>query len=283
MHDPPRMPGEDHDAVRQLERLRDRVRDEQDRGPDAAPDPAQLGVEPLAGQRVQRAEGLVEQKHLRLHRQGARDRRALPHPAGELVRTEVVDIVQADQAKDLGGPAHPGVRLPAGELKGKGHVLQGAAPGHEPWFLEHEADAFAGPRERVAGDLDPAAVGDEQAADQAQEGALAGPVGSDDGHELAARHAEAHRGHCRPAAGCLRIGEGDVLQRHGGRVRRADRGRMACGRTGDRWSVRPRDSFQSLRGTSSAAHGRATDCVFFLPDSTVGSGHATATATLRIC
>ena len=48
------------------------------------PEPQQLEVEPLAGQRVERAERLVEQQHLGLERERPGERDALAHPARQL-------------------------------------------------------------------------------------------------------------------------------------------------------------------------------------------------------
>ena len=52
----------------------------------ALPQPKQLEVEPLPGQRVEGAERLVEQEHLGLERECARERHALGRAARELGR-----------------------------------------------------------------------------------------------------------------------------------------------------------------------------------------------------
>jgi hypothetical protein len=56
----------------------------------------QLVLDGAARQRVERAEGLVEQQHLGLDGEGARDAHALLHAAGELARLLVDGAVQAD-------------------------------------------------------------------------------------------------------------------------------------------------------------------------------------------
>jgi hypothetical protein len=66
--------GHHHDAVRQQHRLVDVVRDHHDRAVGASDDLQQLVLQVGACQRIERAERLVEQQHLGLHRQ----RRAIP-------------------------------------------------------------------------------------------------------------------------------------------------------------------------------------------------------------
>ena len=76
------------DAVAQADRLADVVGDEQDGEPPANPlaDPVELVVEQVAGHRVERAERLVHQQHVRLLGQRAGERDPLAHAAGQLVR-----------------------------------------------------------------------------------------------------------------------------------------------------------------------------------------------------
>src|SRR5690606_17336904 len=58
--------GHDHDAVRQQQRLLDRVRHEQDRLAGLLPDADELDLHLVAGDRVERAERLVHEQHARL-------------------------------------------------------------------------------------------------------------------------------------------------------------------------------------------------------------------------
>ena len=104
---------------------------------------AQLG----AHLRVERAEGLVEQQHLRLHGQRARQRHALQLAAGELggiAAGEPVEAHQAEQLLDaradlvLGALAHAQAEA---DVVVHGHVLERRV------VLEDEADpAVAGGR-----------------------------------------------------------------------------------------------------------------------------------------
>ena len=67
-------------------RLVDRMGDEQDGGAGLLPDAAQLLVQPVARDLVERAERLVHQQQPRAAEQRAGDRDALAHAAGQLVR-----------------------------------------------------------------------------------------------------------------------------------------------------------------------------------------------------
>ena len=60
----------------------------------------------LADLGVERAEGLVEQQHLGLVRQRARDRDALLLAAGELGRQALVHALERDELQQLLAPGH---------------------------------------------------------------------------------------------------------------------------------------------------------------------------------
>src|SRR6185295_1480936 len=94
---PGRPGGEDDDARAEKDRLGDAVGDEEDRLARFLPDPEQLEVHLLARQRIERAERLVHQHELGIVDERARDRRALLHAAGKLVRTLVLGAGEADE------------------------------------------------------------------------------------------------------------------------------------------------------------------------------------------
>ena len=95
--DPARARAHHDDARREEDRLRDRVRDEDDRRAELLPDREQLEVEPLAGHLVERAERLVHQQQRGLERERPRDRDALLHAARELPRMVVAEPGQLDE------------------------------------------------------------------------------------------------------------------------------------------------------------------------------------------
>jgi hypothetical protein len=66
------------------------------------PDALQLVLQPRARERVERAEGLVQQQHARPVHQPARNGHALRHAAGNLVRPRALEAFQADQRHMLG-------------------------------------------------------------------------------------------------------------------------------------------------------------------------------------
>ena len=84
-----------HHAVGQENRLLDRMRDEQHGQLRALPQVQQLVLQALARHRVERAERLVHQHHLRVVGQHAGDGDALLHAAGKLVRIGVGEVLQA--------------------------------------------------------------------------------------------------------------------------------------------------------------------------------------------
>ena len=69
--------------------------------PGARPDLQQLVLQLLAGHGVERAERLVHQHDLGVVGEHARDRDALLHAAGELVRIGVGKTLQADQFDEV--------------------------------------------------------------------------------------------------------------------------------------------------------------------------------------
>ena len=103
------------DPVGDEDRLGDAVRDQQDRRRRAFPEPQQLQVEPLAAQRVEGAERLVEQQHLGLERERAGEGDPLARPAGQLggpvpahagvERTSSVELGQSLERRAGGQPA----------------------------------------------------------------------------------------------------------------------------------------------------------------------------------
>ena len=139
------------DAVRERERLLLVVRDE-DRGDaelalDLANGPAQF----LADLGVERAEGLVQQQHLRPVRKRARHGHALLLPAGELRRQAIVHALERHEPQQLlasraslgrAHPAHPEREL---DVVRHGHVPE------QRVVLEDEADLALA--RRNAGDV----------------------------------------------------------------------------------------------------------------------------------
>src|SRR6476646_4644210 len=79
----------DDDAIAEKDRLRDRVRDEDDGLAAGLPDALQFEVHSLARQGIQRTERLVHQENFRIARQCPANAGALLHAPGQLVRIAV--------------------------------------------------------------------------------------------------------------------------------------------------------------------------------------------------
>ncbi len=131
----------DDDLLGDFHRLLLVVGDEDRRHVDLLVQPAQPFAQLRAHLRVERAERLVQQQHLRLHRQRAGERHALQLSAGELGGVALGEAVEADEVEqlldaraDLGlGPlAHA---EPERDVVVHGHVLERRV------VLEDEADA----------------------------------------------------------------------------------------------------------------------------------------------
>ena len=107
----------------------------------------------LAGQRVERAERLVEQQEVRFDRQRTCQPEALALAAGELGDGLLGVLLEAHQLQD---PARPRGALglaQATDAKAQGDVVEGVEPGHQGVVLEHHAALAAGPFECPTVDL----------------------------------------------------------------------------------------------------------------------------------
>ncbi len=181
-----------HHAVGHLERFFLVVGDE-DRGDvQVVVQFAQPAPQLLPHLGVERAEGLVEQQHARLHRQRAGERDALALAAGELRRKAVgqpVELHQVQQfmhlVRDLLLRRALAARLHA---HAEGHVVEHRHVAEQRVVLEHEADlAVAHVRARgvLAVEQHLAGVGLFQPGDDAQQRGLAAARGTEQGDQFA--------------------------------------------------------------------------------------------------
>ena len=175
---------EDHGPIRDEDRLGDAVRHEDDGRRGLLPQPEQLDVEPLAGQRVERAEGLVEEEDRWPEGERPRERDPLTHPARQAMRASRSEAGQPDEPEHLEGAHLAFIARNAGQLERVGDVGQGVPPRQEARLLEREPDRPIWTRHGPPLDFDRAGVGLEQAADDPEERALAAAVRADDRHDL---------------------------------------------------------------------------------------------------
>ena len=162
---------------------------------------------------VERAERLVEQQHLRLDGEGARERHALALAAGELRRipiAEVVELHELQQVRHLRRDLR--VRR---TMRSRPHaqaerdVLEDRHVTEERVVLKHEADAALAdlPAGRIlAVEEHAAAIGRLEPRHDAQQRRLAATRRPEQRHQLARAHLEAHVAERREAA----EGLGDV-------------------------------------------------------------------------
>ncbi len=202
------------DAVSQQDGLVHVVRDHENRLMRLAHDGHQLVLNGAARERVQRAEGLVEQQHLRLDGKCPRDADALLHAAGELRGLLVDGGAQAHHRDELlHMPVDLGRRpLGPARLDGKRDVSAHRQPGHQRMTLEHHAALQAGAGNFTAVHEDVAGSGRVQPRQHVQDGGLAAARMADDADELAAVQRERHIGEHR-LGGDVGLAEFSILRK----------------------------------------------------------------------
>ena len=102
----------------------------------AQPDQVFLELAPVL--LVDRRERLVEQQHVGIDRQRARQADALAHAAGELVRIFVLEAGKADLGDVVAGDLLALGRGLAAQFEPEGDVAQHRRPGQQREILEHE-------------------------------------------------------------------------------------------------------------------------------------------------
>jgi hypothetical protein len=172
------------------------------------PDAGELLVQHIAGDGVERGEGLVHQQHGGVLGQRAGHGHTLAHSPRQLMDPLAVRAPQPHELQQpLGLGAAPGTGdapQPQGELD----VLTGRQPGEECMLLEHQ-------RRSAAGHLDAAPGGPIQARHQVQQGGLAAAGGTEEADELSGRDGQADvLQHGLGAAGAAE-GLGDMVESYG--------------------------------------------------------------------
>ena len=185
--------------------LLDVVGDEEDAGFGLGPEGKDVVDDLAPGEGVERGEGLVEQQQLGAGDQGAGERGAHGHAAGELGGLEAGGLGQADAGEGgVGGLAGLCDRAP-GEAQGQGDVGAGGEPGREGRSLEHHAD-LAG--SGVTTDL--AGGGRLETGEQAQRRGLAAAGRADEGGDFAGADLEGQGAERGAAAG---VGDEGLIKR----------------------------------------------------------------------
>src|SRR4051794_28366007 len=187
-------PGAHHDdAAAEKDRLLDVVGDEQHRLLVALPDAEQQFLHQGAGLVVERAERLVEEQDFWIVGKGARDRGALLHAAGQLLRPVVLETGEAnaldktvDDAAALGF-AH------AALAQAEGDVLTHRQPREQGVGLKHHAAICARARHLASVKHDAAGGRPVEACDDAQQRGFSAAGGTENGDEVVVADVEQGR------------------------------------------------------------------------------------------
>ena len=155
------------------------------------PYPLQFEVQPLARQRIERAERLIHQQYLGIARQRPADARALLHAAGQFVWIFVAKILKAgdgEQAVD----AIVGRRMDAADAQRQADVLAHVHPGQQIGRLKDHADLARRADHRLAAEQQLALAVRVQSGEQPEQRALSAARGADHADELALPYVERH-------------------------------------------------------------------------------------------
>src|SRR5690606_26686920 len=183
----------DADAIRERKRFLLIVRDQNRRDLELALHLTNRAAQLFADLRIERAERLVEQQHLRLVRERSCNRHALLLSAGELGRQAVVHAFERDEAQQLFAPFDALGGLQATHPQRKFNVLADAHVFEEGVVLKHEPDA-AMARGHVSDvapvQSDAPVIDAAQTRDRTQQRRLAAAARPEQHEELAFRHFE---------------------------------------------------------------------------------------------
>src|SRR3954451_2862491 len=178
----------DRDMIGDGERLLLVVRDVERRDPELELDPPDLLAELHAHLRIESRQRLVEQEHPGLDRECARERDALLHAAGELVRETVAGLAEPDELEQLTHALAPIPLVLPTEPQAVLDVLCGSHVREERVGLEdhpHVALVRRDARHVFPVDDDPSGVGSIEAGDDAERRRLAAARRAEQRQELA--------------------------------------------------------------------------------------------------
>src|SRR5712692_6776652 len=201
------------DPVGEVDGLGDVVGDVDDGLARLAPDVDQHALHLVAGERVQRGEGLVHEEDGRVVGQGAGDGHALLHPSAQLVRVgagKALEVHELEEAPRGLRALRPRYAL---HLQPELDVALGRAPGEELGeVLEDDAAVEPPAGDRAAADADLALRRREEAGHDVEQRGLATPAPAHHAEELRLPEAEGHVAQGDDAALTRRVLVGDAPQ-----------------------------------------------------------------------
>src|ERR1051326_6837330 len=162
-----------HDAIAEVQRLVQAVRDEDDGDAQVLPDAAELHLHELARLRVESAERLVHEQDLRLQRQRSSKSNTLLHATRQLVRVAVLEALEPNERQIPPSTDQTRLFVHVLDLEREDDVVEYGPPREEAKRLEYETRVRTWAGCRCTIDEDFACVGFEQAIHQSQQRGLA--------------------------------------------------------------------------------------------------------------
>ena len=108
--------------------------------PLSLPDPQEFEVHSLAGQGIERSEGLVHEDQLGIMNQCTGDRRALLHAAGQLVGMLGLKALEPDQVQERTGAIERRLFRQAEDLRRQQDIVEHVSPLQQKRLLKDHAD-----------------------------------------------------------------------------------------------------------------------------------------------
>src|SRR5262252_4276419 len=175
------------DLVGEIDCFLDVMGDEQHGLAEVAPELHQPFLHLELGLGVERPERLIQQYDVGVEQQGAQQRGALAHAAGQRVRIEIFEAGQSVAMKQRQRALARRAQRHVLNLHAENGVVEYRAPGQQQVLLQHIADAADGAGGVDAVDQYPAAGRLQQSGDDVENSAFAAARRADQAHETALR------------------------------------------------------------------------------------------------
>jgi len=149
-----------------------------------APEFEEFAAEVFGGEDVEGGKGLVHEEDFGLDDQGAGEADALLHAAGELLGIGLLEAVEADGVENLEAALAALEGVEAAGLERSFDVFKDGEPGKKSKTLKDDADVGGGVGDGLAVPEDLSGGGLGESGEHAQQGALAGAGGPEQGENL---------------------------------------------------------------------------------------------------